>query len=147
MQSQMALASIEENLAENPAPAAEPQIHWNMGLKIAFRLAFSYFILYCFPFPIGYFPYTDKLTQWYELGWHKIVPWVAAHVLKLSQPITVFSNGSGDTTYDYVKVLCFLVIAAVAAIAWSALDRRRTSYTRLHQWLRLYVRLTLGAIL
>jgi hypothetical protein len=65
----------------------------------------------------------------------------------MAQPITVFSNGSGDTTYDYVKVLCFLVIAAAAAILWSALDRKRMSYTKLHQWLRLYVRLTLGATL
>ena len=79
MQSQMALATVEETLAEKLSPAAEPQIHWNIGLKIAFRFAFSYFILYCFPFPLGYFPYTNKLSQWYELGWHKVVPWVAAH--------------------------------------------------------------------
>lgn len=147
MQPQMALATIEENSALNAALAAEPQAHWNVGLKIAFRFAFSYFVLYCFPFPLGSLPYTNKLSQWYELGWHKIVPWVAAHLLKLGQPVTIFSNGSGDTTYDYVKVLCFLVIAAVATIVWSVLDRKRTSYTQLHHWLRLYIKLTLGATL
>jgi hypothetical protein len=147
MEPQMALASVAEKLAESPVPASKPQAHWNAGLKIAFRFAFSYFTLYCFPFPLGYFPYTNKVSQWYELGWHKVVPWVAAHILKLGQPITVFSNGSGDTTYDYVKVLCFFVIAAVATIMWSVLDRKRASYSRLHQWLRLYVRLTLGATL
>jgi hypothetical protein len=147
MEPQMALASVAEKLAESPAPSSQPQASWNAGLRIVFRFAFSYFTLYCFPFPLGYFPYTDKVSQWYELGWHKTVPWVAAHLLKLGQPITVFSNGSGDTTYDYVKVLCFLVIAAVATIVWSALDRKRTSYSQLHQWLRLYVRLTLGATL
>ena len=147
MQSQIALATIEEHSAGNPETAIEPPAQWSLDLKIAFRFAFSYFILYCFPFPLGSFPYTNKLSGWYELGWHKIVPWVAAHLLKLSQPITVFSNGSGDTTYDYVKVLCFFVIAATATFVWTVLDRKRASYARLHQWLRLYVKLTLGATL
>jgi uncharacterized membrane protein YphA (DoxX/SURF4 family) len=75
------------------------------------------------------------------------VPWVAQHWLHLAQPITIFSNGSGDTTYDYVKVLCFLVLAAAAAIVWSVLDRKRQNYARLHQWLRLYLRITLGSTL
>ena len=128
-------------------PVSGPASSWNAALKIGFRFSFCYFTLYCFPFPLGALPYTDKSAEWYELGWHKIVPWVARHFLHLAQPITVFSNGSGDTTYDYVKVLCFLVIATASMIIWSALDRNRTNYSRLHQWLRFYLRLSLGSIL
>jgi hypothetical protein len=137
----------QEELPSRPQITTAEMVQWNLGLKIAFRFAFCYFVLYCFPFPVGALPYTQKLGNWYELLWHKLVPWVAQHWLRLAQPITVFSNGSGDTTYDYVKVLCFLVIAAVVAIAWSVLDRKRKDYAKLHHWLRLYVRVTLGATL
>jgi len=145
MQTQAELARDPEFQAGISTPAVEPPAHWNAGLRFGFRFAFSYFVLYCFPFPLGALPYTGKPAEWYELGWHKVVPWVAQHWLHLAQPITIFSNGSGDTTYDYVKVLCFLVLAAVATIVWSVLDRKRTNYVRLHQWLRFYVRITLGA--
>ncbi|MGZ4872687.1 MAG: hypothetical protein ACXVK3_12530, partial [Candidatus Angelobacter sp.] len=88
-----------------PAPVSDPGPSWNLALKIAFRFAFSYFVLYCFPFPLGGIPYTGKPAEWYELAWHKVVPWIAQHLLRLPQPITAFTNGSGDTTYDYIKVL------------------------------------------
>lgn len=147
MQAQMELATQADVPTQTHETIAASQARWSLGLKIAFRFAFSYFVLYCFPFPFGAFPWTEKPAQWYEALWHKVVPWVAQHWLHLAQPITVFSNGSGDTTYDYVKVLCFLVLAMVATIAWSVLDRKRVGYTRLHHWLRFYVRLTLGATL
>ena len=138
---------IQEEAVSQPEAIVADAAGWNSGLKIAFRFAFCYFVLYCFPFPVGALPYTQKLAEWYELPWHKVVPWVAQHWLRLAQPITTFSNGSGDTTYDYVKVLCFLVLATVAVIAWSVLDRKRKDYSKLHRWLRLYVRFTLGATL
>src|SRR5207302_4325441 len=74
------------------------------------------------------------------------VPWVRAHVLHLRYAITVFPevNGGSDTTSDYVKALCFVLIAAVATIAWSLLDRRRLAYSALNQWLRVCVRLVLA---
>ena len=146
MQPQMEVAAQAE-FQVIPTPVLEPAASWNAALRIGFRFAFCYFVLYSFPFPLGVIPYTEKPGEWYELGWHKVVPWVAQHWLRLAQPITVFSNGSGDTTYDYVKVFCFLVLATAATIVWSALDRKRASYGRLHEWLRLYVRLSLGSIL
>src|SRR5262249_27632670 len=87
------------------------------------------------------------VTGKYVQMWHAIEVWVGKHVLHLSYPITVFQNGSGDTTSDYVQVLCFLVLCAAAALIWSVLDRKRTEYRKLSEWLRLYVRIVLGATL
>jgi uncharacterized membrane protein YphA (DoxX/SURF4 family) len=64
----------------------------------------------------------------------------------LSYGIALFSNGSGDTTFGYVKVLCYVVLAIVAATVWSFVDRRR-NHARCYQWVRLYVRVLLGATL
>jgi uncharacterized membrane protein YphA (DoxX/SURF4 family) len=144
-QTELAVQPAQEDMAISvPVKSEAP---WNPWLKIAFRFGFSYFGLYCFPFPLGVIPYTEKPAEWYELGWQKVVPWVAKHILHLAQPITIFSNGSGDTTYDYVKILCFFALAVIATIVWSVLDRKRKSYSRLHQWLRFYVRLSLGCAL
>lgn len=76
--------------------------------------------------------------------WHHVVPWVGEHVLHLSTYITIFTNGSGDTTYDYVLILCELFLAVVATVIWSALDRKRPNYRLLYEWLRFIVRLALA---
>lgn len=54
-------------------------------------------------------------------------------------------NGSGDTTYNYERVFCFLGIASIAAVVWTILDRKRTHDARLYEGLRIYVRFALGA--
>src|SRR6516225_9609804 len=84
-------------------------------------------------------------APWMAPLWHRVVPWVGKHILSLATPITIFSNGSGDTTYDYVLVLCFLTISAIGALVWSFLERQRSDYQVLHQWLRLGVILSLAA--
>jgi uncharacterized membrane protein YphA (DoxX/SURF4 family) len=138
----------------SPAPATETgrtvnaaAPRWSLSLRIAFRFAFSYFLLYCAPFPLTWIPYANQTEEWVAGLWHVVVPWVAAHVLHLSRPITIFENGSGDTTYNWVQVGCFLVIAILATVLWSVLDRKRPSYDRLYRWSRLYLRLWLATIL
>jgi uncharacterized membrane protein YphA (DoxX/SURF4 family) len=123
---------------------ADARPRWNITKRVAFRFAFAYFVLYIIPFPVEFLPFTSSLIQKYTDLWQAIVPWVGRRILHLSYEITVFQNGSGDTTYNYVQVLCFLALAAAAATIWSVLDRRRPNYERLHQWLRLYVRFSLA---
>lgn len=136
-----------QKLAEPDSSLQEvgPEPQWSLAKRIAFRLAFAYFVLYIIPFPAGSLPYTDTIVEKYGAVWHAIVPWVGKHLLRLSYDITVFTNGSGDTTYDYVLVLCFFALAVLATVIWSVLDRRRANYERLYQWLRLYVRFSLAS--
>ena len=127
---------------------------WRTPTRIVFRFVFCYFALYClyvfsFEEQIFKFALTGRFADtWVDLFWHHLVPWFATHILRLAHPITVFSNGSGDTTYDYVLILFELLLAAVATLVWSALDRTRPNYRRLHEWLRFVVRVLLaGAML
>jgi hypothetical protein len=125
--------------------SAAPPAHWSTVTRIAFRFAFVYFLLYSFPFPFGFLPHTGYPDEKWSAMWHAIVPWVGRRVLHLSYPITIFSNGSGDTTYDYVLALCFLILSAAAVLVWSLADRKTTAYPRLQRWFRLYIRLVLGS--
>jgi hypothetical protein len=139
------MATTSVVTADIPLPTpAEPVPGWRPFTRIAFRFAFVYLVLYSFPFPIGAIPGTEKLGDKVEGVWHIVVPWVGKHILRLKTDITIFSNGSGDTTYDYVKVLCMLGITTAAAVLWTVLDRKRGEYASLYNWLRLYVRVVLA---
>lgn len=59
--------------------------------------------------------------------------------------ITVFPNGSGDTTYNWVEVFLYASVAALATLLWSALDWRRRSYPWLHELLRIELRFVVAA--
>jgi hypothetical protein len=143
-----------EPAAGDSSPQAS-EIQWNSSTRIAFRFAFCYCALYCLYLWDGLHVHYLFLMAKQQLTriptpltaplWHRVVPWVGKHILHLATPITIFSNGSADTTYDYVLALCFLTISAFGALVWFFLDRRRSNYQVLHQWLRLAVILSLAA--
>ena len=135
------LALVEP--ASPAAPEAQPQAppRWSLAKRLLFRFAFAYLVLYNLPFPLDYIPYADQLAQAYSKMWSFIVPQVGQDVFGVD--ITVEPNGSGDTTFNYVQVFCYLVLALAATAIWTFLDRRRSNYARLHQWLQTYVRYAL----
>lgn len=117
---------------------------WSFAHRVVFRFVFCYFVLYILPFPLGSYPGRILPLPGYDKMWYAAVPWIAKHILGMSKTITIFPNGSGDTTFNYVQLLVFAVIAAVATIIWTALDRKRAEYRTLHEWLRIYVRYALA---
>jgi len=119
---------------------------WGASRKVAFRFAFSYLSLYLYPLSatLGWFWWF--WFRWeehtYEAPWRQVVPWVAAHILRLRYEVSV--STSRDSTYEYVKVLCFVLIAALATVVWSVIDRKRIAHPKLNQWIRFYVRVVLA---
>jgi uncharacterized membrane protein YphA (DoxX/SURF4 family) len=108
---------------------------WSPILRVAFRFAFVFFLLFEDLFPYRY----DSGVL--DPVWRRLVPWVGRHALHLEIPTTF---GLGDTVYGYAQILFFAALAAIATVVWSILDRRRTNYVTLHRWLRVYVALYLG---
>jgi hypothetical protein len=137
-------------------------IVWSPAKRVLFRFLFAYLLLYNLPFPLQFVPLiekavrprasdllTERLLQPYDQFWNWLVKWVGSHVFDVT--ITVLPNGSGDTTYNYVQVFCFLVLAVAAAALWTFLallwalaGRKRTNYERLYDWLMIYVRFALA---
>jgi uncharacterized membrane protein YphA (DoxX/SURF4 family) len=131
-----------------PAPAAAA---WSLPQRIAFRFVFCYLVLYNFPFPLYWLPIPGLpvLFQVYTKLWDTIVLWTGKHVLHLSHEVEILhgKTGSGDTTYNYVHILCYAAFAALAALVWTLAARRSREHRRLHEGLRIYVRYALGSIL
>jgi hypothetical protein len=124
-------------------PHAGPAPAWSPLKRLLFRFVFAYLVLYNLPFPLDELPGLEVIERWYQKLWNLIVPWTGSHVFRADT--SVLPNGSGDTTYNYVQIFCFLVIAMVATAVWTLLDRRRSSYARLHEGLWIYLRFSLGA--
>ncbi len=131
------------------APATP--VRWSLPLRIVWRFLTCYLILYMLPMPghvdlIGSLPFSSFLTGPYTRMWRNLVPWVAIHVFHLGGTAVVYPkvNGSGDSTLDYVQHFCYLAIAALAALVWSVLDRKRPNYRTFHAWLQVAIRYTLA---
>lgn len=136
-------------------------LNWKLSRKIRFRFFFSFFILYIFPFPLNSFPFgtainkiSENILKWYYAAfdyvtvfWHWLIPAIGKNLINLEKPITIFTNGSGDTTYDYVLVLTMFLLSIVSCIIWSILDKNRKNYNTAYYWLCVLLRYFLGVIM
>ena len=116
---------------------------WNPGVKVLFRFFFVYVVLYTIPPPMGFlFQWSNHISV---LLWNPIVTWVGHHIF--DKEITVLPNGSTDTTWNYVQVLVIASVAALAAIAWTVVDRKRAHYDTLLLWFMILMRVYLGLVM
>lgn len=78
-------------------------------------------------------------------AWQNLVQWFGSHAFGVE--ITVLPSDSSDTTFNYVEVACWFMIAVAVTLLWSVVDRRRRNYSRLHDALRVAVRFFLALIM
>jgi hypothetical protein len=122
-------------------------LNWSSLEKTLFRFFFIYFALFILIQNNGAYPFWGYVME-YPTGWlHTLIPWVGKNILRLSYDITVFTNGSGDTTYDYVIVFSIFLVAVISTLGWSVLDRNRANYQNLYYWLTVAIRFYLGLML
>ncbi|MDR6781860.1 putative membrane protein YphA (DoxX/SURF4 family) [Pedobacter africanus] len=113
---------------------------------ISIRFAFLFWVLFVYCFN-GAFPFLYYIQQFTTPVLHKFIPWVAAQFLNVSGPVSTTINGSGDTTYHYVLLLCIFICSVVGTLIWSALDYKRKSYDQLFYWLITVLRFYVGLML
>jgi hypothetical protein len=106
-------------------------MHWSWSKKIALRFLFIYVVLYCLPLP----------PQWL---WSGLVLWAGK---LLGVDATFRMNGTGDSAFHYVQVLCLFLAALAGSIIWFAADRKGAYDHRLYLALRVLIRLYVGTML
>jgi uncharacterized membrane protein YphA (DoxX/SURF4 family) len=122
---------------------------WSPALRIGFRFCFVYLGLFCLLsqtmvsfFAISPDDIPDPGTLW---PFRQIVFRTALHVFGREAPLSFRGNSSsGDDLFGWVTHFCMLVFAALAAVAWSLLDRRRDNYAGLDKWFRVLIRFSLA---
>lgn len=121
--------------------------HWSLATRMAFRLVFVYEILYNFPFPLSMVAAIRGVFGWYDALLARMTIWTGAHIVHLSKPLVHSPLAGGDSLFGWVRNLTLILITVASAALWTILDRRRTHYRTLQEWLWLYVRVVLGSAL
>jgi hypothetical protein len=118
---------------------------WPLWQKIIFRFFFIYFIIYTEPWTwinIIPFSWVNKIIEPYYNFMNWLVNTANNKIFHLYPALVPF-NGSGDTSFGWVQLRVFLLLAAVGCLLWSVLDTRRANYNRLAYWFRIVLRYTL----
>jgi hypothetical protein len=118
----------------------EPLTPWSESKRLAFRFCFLYFATYIFFTPNNELPLINTLYEGLNDLLHRFIPWFAQHIFGYRKPITIFTNGSGDTTYDYMLWFFGITLTLAGTIIWTLLDRKRKEYQTLYYWIRVLVR-------
>lgn len=122
-------------------------LSWGFPKKVAFRFFFILLILLIFLNNNGAFLYVAQLSFYPTQLLHQFIPWFSNHVLKYNYDFSIFTNGSGDTSYNYVLLLFIVLLAGFGCLIWSIFDSKRNNYNKLYYWLivlvRFYVAFTL----
>ncbi|MBO9729939.1 MAG: hypothetical protein J7623_14975 [Chitinophaga sp.] len=101
----------------------EPTRPWSLFSKLSFRFWAIYFFLYY----TGNFSFSQPF-------WTPLANRAGKLLIRRDFEVTVWTNGSGDTTYNYLVVFCAFLLALLLAVVWSVLDRKREGYDRLQYW-------------
>ncbi len=110
-----------------------PHLKWNAAKKFLLRFGIIFFGLLILPI--------------LSLIGEDFYPWVGSAILHLPRPITVFPNGSGDTTYNYVEVLTCFVLGLIGSCIWSIFNKKQNNYDTLMHWFLIFCRYYVAASL
>ena len=120
--------------------------NWTFLEKLVFRFSFSLLILFMFFFNNGTLPFLSIIGRYIDSLLHQFIPWLAKS-WHLSDEVSTKMNGSGDTTYHYMMLLCIGLIVPIVVLIWSFVDRKNKNYQRLYYWLTVCVRFYVGLML
>jgi hypothetical protein len=124
---------------------------WYFLTRVAFRFCVVYFGLFCLLYVQIMFDFTGvfgcvlppEAAAWQMRTLGPVTEWVGRHLFGVDAALHEGSR-SGDQTAIWVFMFALLVVALTATALWSALDRRRTHYRRLHAWFVVFIRMCLG---
>jgi hypothetical protein len=109
--------------------AEKPPLVWKSYQKIAFRIAFIFFILMTIPENPGWY------TQWFRFDWTSL-HYRDLYDIARYQPS--FIRGAGF--YGYAEWLVLLGVSIAGGLIWTVLDKKRAEYNVLYYWLSVIVR-------
>lgn len=104
----------------------------------------AYLFFYMFPFPLSNIPYVSEVFGYYDKAIEALTLGIGKTILKIKTLEKVAMTGSGDTRYDYVKLISIAVIALISAIVIVAFSARKSKHKKLYEIVFTYARYYLG---
>jgi uncharacterized membrane protein YphA (DoxX/SURF4 family) len=127
------------------AESASARARWSLPRRIAFRFLFTYFVLFVLTGQeVAQLPLLSWPSRKYTELWYAVAVWLGRHLFHVTRDIPINGDGSGDTTFAWLLLPCYLTLAAAITAVWTALARGRESEERLAPWFRLMLRFSLA---
>jgi hypothetical protein len=131
--------AAQESKPSKPAPATEPAVRkeWTATQRVAFRIAFIFFIIMCIPVTGEW--WNNLVTiNWFHLHYRDLYD-----IARFSPSIYKFQNPAYNLL-GYVDWVEALAIGIIGGLIWTALDNKNKQYHNLYYWLRVVVRYRAG---
>jgi len=106
---------MPDDSVETPSLSG-PSIGWTPLCRLAFRFGLIYLVLDTFV----------PRAVWVRV----VVPFGAS----IGVRVDIYSPASGDTTFDYVRLLLLIGLVCIGTGVWSAIERRKTPSPWLAEW-------------
>lgn len=97
-----------------------------------------------FPFPLFRIPILSDLISYYQDAIDNLNLWVGTHLLKISSFEKIELPGSGDTTFDYVRLVTNLLLAITLSLILAIIFHTRNNYHKVYSYLMIYARYYIG---
>jgi hypothetical protein len=124
----------------------ETKTPWSKGKKIFVVFSISYLLLYMFPEPFLEIPGISEILNIYVKPMEWLILWFGKTVLEISTLEKIVETGSGDTTFDYVRILVLLILSVVSTLVILIISKRNEFRSWFHfTW--IYARYYLGIFL
>jgi uncharacterized membrane protein YphA (DoxX/SURF4 family) len=128
-------------------PAPPEQVRWKPVTRVVFRFCFVYLGLFALATQISGSMIPNLSFYYRGLGklWpmRDVTQWVARNVFGAAELDA--ASGNGEPLFFWVQTFWLLIVAVLATMIWSGIDRRRENYDVLHKWFRLFVRFGLAS--
>ncbi len=116
-----------------------------MQFKVLFqRFIILYVVLYVFPFPLDYFPFNfgDALSSSVQDFWAWLVPLISNYLFGFEDAIIPRTNGTGDSIFDYLKILTLILVAILLCFVWygASLKWKMANSKNIVNYFSIYIR-------
>lgn len=104
--------------------------NWGLLSRIILKFTFTYFTLFILLLFLALFIETP-------------LRWFAENILHWGADFKMGSTGSGDRSFDFVRLGLNMFLTLIVGVFWSFLDKRKISYTKLFYWFQVILRVFL----
>lgn len=105
---------------------------WSAPTEILFKFTFSYFTLFIILLFLA--PFLETPLRWF-----------AENILNWGGDFHMDSTGSGDRSFDYVRLALNIILATVISAIWSLRKNDKIAYHRWYYWFQVILRVFLFA--
>ena len=113
---------------------------WSSIKKTGIVFLITFLWIKMFPFPLGEIPGVKDIINYLATPSDFLTEWIGKNLLSLENFRKPVYSGSGDTTFDYVKLLFHVLFSIIVALIVSFIKIKQETLHKIYQWVFTYAR-------